>query len=56
MAVDEIISKYIVVPLIAVLGIFVVGSFIEALFGIVGAAFALFIAVGGIIYFAKFFR
>jgi hypothetical protein len=51
---EEAVLKYVVVPLIAVLGVYVVGSTIYQLFGI--PAIVLFGAVGGVAFFAKFFK
>ena len=51
---DEAVLKYIVVPLVAVIGVYVVGSAIYQLFGV--PAIVLFGAVGGVAFFAKFFR
>jgi hypothetical protein len=54
--VQDIMIKFIVVPLFAVLGIYIVGTLIEDLFGIPEAAKVLFWAVGGISFFALYFR
>ncbi len=51
---DEIVLKYIAAPLVAVTGVFVVGSIIYQLFGV--PAIVLFGAVGGVAFFAKFFK
>jgi cytochrome c-type biogenesis protein CcmH/NrfG len=51
---EEAVLKYLVVPFIAVLGVYVVGTTIYQLFGV--PAIVLFGAVGGIAFFAKFFR
>ncbi len=53
---DEVIMKYIVTPLVAVVGIYVVGSFIAQALGITGAVLTLFAAVGGFVFVAKFFK
>jgi hypothetical protein len=50
----EAVLKYIIVPLIAVIGVYVVGSTIYQLFGV--PAIVLFCAVGGIAFFAKFYK
>ncbi len=52
--VEEAILKYIVVPIVAVIGVFVVGTIIFQLFGV--PAIALFGAVGGVAFFAKFYK
>jgi hypothetical protein len=49
-----IFSKYIWIPLVAVIGIYIVGSVINELFGI--PATALFVAVGGVAFIAKFYK
>ena len=51
---EEAILKYIVVPLMAAIGVFVVGTVIYQLFGV--PAIALFGAVGGVAFFARFFK
>jgi positive regulator of sigma E activity len=51
---EEAVLMYLVVPFIAVLGVHVVGTTIYQLFGV--PAIVLFGAVGGIAFFAKFFR
>jgi len=53
---QEIITKFIIIPLVAIIGIYIVGEFIEALFGIPEAAKILFWAVGGIGFFALYFK
>ena len=53
---EEIVSKYITTPFIAVLGIYVVGNTIEVMFKIPSAASYLLSAVGGIWFFAKFYK
>ena len=53
---EEVTMKYIVTPLFAAIGIYIVGSFIADAFGIAGAVLALFAAVGGFYFFAKFFK
>lgn len=50
---EEAVLKYIVVPLVAVIGVYVVGSTIYQLFGV--PAIVLFGAVGGVAFFAKLF-
>ncbi len=52
--VEEAVLKYVVVPLVAVIGVYVVGSTIYQLFGV--PAIVLFGAVGGVAFFAKFFK
>ncbi len=51
---DAAVLKYIIVPLVAVIGIYIVGSTIYELFGI--PAVALFSAVGGAAFIAKFYK
>lgn len=50
---EEAVLKYVVVPLVAVVGVYMVGSVIYELFGI--PAIILFCAVGGVGFYAKFF-
>ena len=50
---EEAVLKYIVVPLVTVIGVYVVGSTIYQLFGV--PAIVLFGAVGGVAFFAKLF-
>jgi hypothetical protein len=54
--VEELIQKYIWAPVIAIFGILIVGAIIEDVIGIAGATVLLFSAVGGIAFFAKFFK
>ena len=49
---EEAVLKYIVVPLVAVIGVYIVGSAIYQLFGV--PAIVLFGAVGGVTFYAKF--
>jgi hypothetical protein len=51
---EEAVLKYVIVPLVAVIGVYVVGSVIYALFGI--PAVLLFGAVGGIAFVAAFYK
>lgn len=51
---DDAVLKYVIVPLVAVIGVFVVGTTIYQLFGV--PAIVLFGAVGGVAFFAKFFK
>jgi hypothetical protein len=51
---EEAVLKHIVVPLVAVIGVYVVGSTIYQLLGV--PAVVLFGAIGGVAFFAKFFR
>lgn len=50
---EEVVFKYIVVPLVAVIGVYIVGSTIYQLFGVPAIMF--FCAVGGVAFYAKFF-
>ncbi len=50
---EEVVRKYIVVPLVAVIGVYIVGSTIYHLFGV--PAIVLFGAIGGVAFYAKFF-
>lgn len=49
------LNAFIIVPLLAIIGIILIGSIIEDILGVPHATEALFIAVGGIWFFAKFF-
>ena len=51
---EEVVLKYVLIPLVALIGIYVVGSTVYQLFGV--PAIALFGAVGGVAFFAKFFK
>ena len=50
---EKAILKYIIIPLVAVIGVYVVGSTLYQLFGV--PVFILFGAVGGVTFFAKFY-
>ena len=52
---QELIIKYIIAPVIAVLGIIIVGNIIVNVIGIPGAVMTLFVAVGGFGYLAHKF-
>jgi hypothetical protein len=52
----EIITKFILIPFFGVLSIWLVGQLIEALFGLPEAGKLLFWALGGIGFFALYFR
>ena len=51
---NEAVLKYIGIPIVAVIGVYVVGSIIYQLFGV--PAIILFGAVGGVPFFAKLIR
>lgn len=53
---ERLLEKYVWAPLLAAIGILIVGSFIEEAFSIRNAAYALFAVAGGIYFFAKFYR
>lgn len=52
---EQLLNNYIWAPVLAMIGIIIVGAIIEDTLGIQNATFALFIAVGGIWLFATFF-
>jgi len=52
---QELVVKFIVAPVLAVLGIYIVGTFIVDAIGIPGAVVSLFVAVGGFGYLANKF-
>lgn len=56
MTMDELINQYILAPLLAVIGIILVGGIIETALGIQHATITLFVAIGGIWFFAKFYN
>lgn len=51
---QTVVQKYLLIPLIAVIGVYVVGTVIYELFGV--PAIVLFSAVGGIAFFARFYN
>lgn len=53
---QEFIIKFLIIPIFAIFGIYITGVLIEELFGIPEAAKILFWAVGGIGFFALYFR
>ena len=53
---DSDVRKYIWKPVIAIIGIIVVGSIIKDTIGIANAILLLFLAVGGFTFFAKFYK
>jgi hypothetical protein len=53
---DSDVRKYIWTPLIALIGIIVIGSVIKDAIGIANAILILFLAVGGFTFFAKFYK
>jgi hypothetical protein len=50
------IMKLIIIPMLAVIGIYIVGELISSLFGIPEAGKILFWAIGGIGFFALYFK
>jgi|GEM_PF-4999518 len=50
------VTRFIVIPALALLGIFLAGVFMETLFGVPEAGKKLFWAIGGIAFFAWYFR
>lgn len=53
---EQLVEKFIWAPVLAIIGIIIVGAIIEDTLGIVNATLLLFGAVGGIAFFAKFFK
>ena len=53
---EHYLIRFIIAPLFAVIGIIIVGSILENELGIQNATIALFVAVGGIYFFANFFK
>ena len=53
---QDVIMKFLIIPIFAVLGIYIVGELIQELFGIPEAGKILFWAVGGIGFFAIYFK
>jgi hypothetical protein len=53
---DSDVRKYIWTPLIALIGIIIIGSIIKDAIGIANAIMLLFLAVGGFTFFAKFYK
>jgi len=53
---NKTVRDLIFIPVVAILGIYIVGVFIEELFGVPSAVKYLFWAVGGIGFFAVYFR
>jgi len=53
---DKHVRDLIFIPVVAIFGIYIVGVLIEDLFGVPSAVKYLFWAVGGIGFFAVYFR
>jgi len=53
---DKNVRDLIFIPVVAVIGIYIVGVLIEELFGVPGAVKYLFWGVGGVGFFAVYFR
>lgn len=53
---ERLIEEYIWAPVLALIGIIVVGAILEDSLDIANATLLLFVAVGGIAAFAKFFK
>jgi hypothetical protein len=53
---DSVVAKFIYTPMVAVIGIYIVGTLLQNLIGIPMAVTALFSAVGGIVYIANFYK
>jgi hypothetical protein len=53
---DSVVAKFIYTPMVAVIGICIVGTLLQDLIGVPMGVTALFSAVGGIVYIAKFYK
>jgi hypothetical protein len=49
-------KKFVLAPLFAVLGVVLVGSVLEEALNIPNATIALFVALGGFVFFARLFK
>jgi hypothetical protein len=52
----ELVTKFILTPVLAILGIIIVGAIIKDAIGITSATLLLFTAVGGFTFFAHFYK
>ncbi len=53
---DPDVRRYIWKPVIAIIGIVIVGSIIKDTVGIANAILLLFLAIGGFTFFARFYK
>lgn len=53
---EQLVEKFIWAPVLAIIGILIVGAIIEDGLGIANATLLLFGAVGGFLFFARFFK
>ena len=51
---QTVVQKYLMIPLVAVIGLYFVGTVVHELFGV--PAIVLFGAVGGTAFFARFYN
>jgi len=54
--VAKAVQQFVVLPIILLLGIYLTGSFVEALFGISAAATRIFVGIGGIGFLVYYYR
>lgn len=53
---QQIVFRFIVAPVIILLGVYVAGTFVESLFGVPKAATYIFAGVGGVGFVVVYFR
>lgn len=54
--VEKAVLRFIILPIILIFGIYIVGTFVEALFGIPAAATRIFLGVGGVGFLVYYYR
>jgi len=50
------VQRFVILPIVLIVGIYIVGSFVEALFGISAAATRIFLGIGGIGFLVYYYR
>ena len=54
--INRAIRRFIILPLILIFGIYIVGTLVEAFFGIPAAATSIFLGVGGVAFLIYYYR
>ena len=50
------VERFIILPIILIFGIYLVGTFVEAFFGISAAATRIFVGIGGVGFLVYYYR
>lgn len=53
---DNLVTKYILTPAFALIGIFIAGTILDGAFGLHGSAVGILAILGGLYFVARFFK